>query len=128
MIVKMVEEEVNTEDLISEVERQPAIWNQACEDYGNNILKRNAWNEVILKFIPDFESKPLTEKKNEIGKFCMQAGYHWCHCRGPTMLTEPAAADNSKLPASVATISRLPLCLPTLAAISSFLPWPASSS
>ena len=59
----MVKEKVNTEDLICEVEKLPAIWNPSCEEYGNRIEKQNAWNDVLLKLIPDFEDKPLTEKK-----------------------------------------------------------------
>ena len=62
MLVKMVEEKVNTEDLICEVERLPAIWDPSCEDYDNKIVKRNAWNELVLKFIPDFEGKTMREK------------------------------------------------------------------
>ena len=47
--MKMVEEKVNTEDLICEVEKLPVIWNPSCEGYGNRIEKQNAWNDVMLK-------------------------------------------------------------------------------
>jgi hypothetical protein len=43
-------ESTNTEDLISETEAQPALWNTASEQYSNKTSKRNAWEEVILKF------------------------------------------------------------------------------
>jgi len=57
-------ESFNTEDFISEIKAQPAIWNSATEEYSNKICKRNAWEEVILKFHPLFDEKTTGEKNN----------------------------------------------------------------
>jgi hypothetical protein len=57
-------ESFNTEDFISEIKAQPAIWNSAAEEYSNKIFKRNAWEEVILKFHPLFNEKTTGEKNN----------------------------------------------------------------
>jgi hypothetical protein len=57
-------ESFNTEDFISEIKAQPAIWNSATEEYSNKICKRNAWEEVILKFHPLFSEKTTGEQNN----------------------------------------------------------------
>jgi hypothetical protein len=62
-------ESFNTEDFISEIKAQPAIWNSATEEYSNKICKRNAWEEVILKFHPLFNEKTTGEKNNIISCF-----------------------------------------------------------
>lgn len=66
-ISKMLDYKINTEDLISEIEKQPAIWDSRTDDYSNKEAKLIAWNSVILAFLPDFEQKPNMEK-NLIGK------------------------------------------------------------
>lgn len=66
-VAKLIDEKVNTEDLIYEVEKNSAIWNSTLEEYVNKVEKRNAWYKVITNFFPDFDEKPSTEK-NEIGK------------------------------------------------------------
>lgn len=53
---------MSTEDLISEVEKHPAIWNTETEEYGNKVERRNAWRSITTKFIPEFDDKPLAEK------------------------------------------------------------------
>ncbi|KAK2587681.1 hypothetical protein KPH14_003798 [Odynerus spinipes] len=55
---------INTEDFISEIEARPAIWELSSDDYTNKITKKNAWEEVIKKFCPDFERKSSAEKNN----------------------------------------------------------------
>ncbi len=62
-ISKMVEEKLNTEDLICEIEKLPALWDPSCEGYANKIEKQNCWNAIMVILIPDFEEKPLSEKK-----------------------------------------------------------------
>ncbi|XP_066939604.1 uncharacterized protein [Macrobrachium rosenbergii] len=62
-ISKKVEEKLNTEDLICEIEKLPALWDPTCEGYANKIEKQNCWNAMMVKLIPDFEEKPLSEKK-----------------------------------------------------------------
>ena len=66
-ILKIVEKKVNTEDLIHEVEKRPAVWDSSSEDYCNKVERRNAWNDIILHFIPGYENKSSAEK-NEIGE------------------------------------------------------------
>lgn len=58
---------INTEDFISEVESRPAIWDIKTDDYSNKVVKTNAWQEIITKFVPDFNEKSMDEK-NRIGK------------------------------------------------------------
>ncbi len=69
-ISKMVEEKLNTEDLICEIEKLPALWDPSCEGYANKIEKQNCWNAIMVILIPDFEENPLSEKK-EIRKSFM---------------------------------------------------------
>ena len=45
--------EVNTEDFISEIENEPAIWNSSIDEYSNKIEKKAAWERVITKFYPE---------------------------------------------------------------------------
>jgi hypothetical protein len=61
-------ESINTEDFISEIEAQPALWNTASKQYSNKMSKRCAWEEVMVKFDPLFKEKTAGEK-NCIGKF-----------------------------------------------------------
>ena len=58
---------INTENFISEVEKYPALWDSSSDGYSNKNERKNAWNEVILHFIPDFEGKSPAEK-NDLGK------------------------------------------------------------
>lgn len=55
---------INTEDFISEIEARPAIWELSSDDYTNKITKKNAWDEVIKKFCPEFDKKSNAEKNN----------------------------------------------------------------
>jgi hypothetical protein len=58
---------INTEDFISEVESRPVIWDVKSDDCSNKVVKTNAWQEIIAKFVPDFNEKSMDEK-NKIGK------------------------------------------------------------
>lgn len=62
-ILKLVNEKVNTEDLIYEVERHPEIWNSALEEYGSKVKRKGAWHDIVVNFMPDFHDKPLHERK-----------------------------------------------------------------
>lgn len=57
--------EVETDLLISEVEKRPAIWDMTSSDYSNRTLKRKAWEELVLVFshVEDTE-----DKKKNLGK------------------------------------------------------------
>ncbi|KAJ4451751.1 hypothetical protein ANN_03222 [Periplaneta americana] len=48
---------INTEDFISEIESRPAIWDVKSDNYSNKVVKTNAWQEIIAKFVPDFNEK-----------------------------------------------------------------------
>lgn len=60
-------EKFNTDDFISEIENFPAIWDLQNDDYSNKNAKRNAWEAVIAKFVPNFSEMSEAEKK-VIGK------------------------------------------------------------
>ncbi|XP_063865376.1 uncharacterized protein LOC135103261 [Scylla paramamosain] len=40
-------EKLNTEDLICEIEKLPALWDPSCEGYANKIEKQNCWNAIM---------------------------------------------------------------------------------
>ncbi|CAH1392420.1 unnamed protein product [Nezara viridula] len=46
-----------TEDLIKIIEKHKVIWDSGLEQYSNKNLKMDAWNQVMLHFLPDFEEK-----------------------------------------------------------------------
>jgi len=58
---------LDTEELISAIEKQPAIWNSAINEYSDKIAKRNAWSNVITGFFADFAEKS-PEDKRVLGK------------------------------------------------------------
>ncbi|KAG8240303.1 hypothetical protein J437_LFUL014353 [Ladona fulva] len=60
-------ENVNTDDFITEIENWPAIWDLKNDDYSNKTAKRNAWEAVIGKFVPNFNELPEAEKKCKLG-------------------------------------------------------------
>ncbi|XP_049816568.1 uncharacterized protein LOC126263518 [Schistocerca nitens] len=62
----MSSEFINTEDFISEVESRPVIWDMKSDDYSNKVMKMKAWQEIITKFVPDFDEKSIDER-NKIG-------------------------------------------------------------
>ena len=49
------------------MEKHPAVWDPSTAKYNDKNEKENAWNEIIVHFIPDFEGKSPSEK-NEIGE------------------------------------------------------------
>ncbi|KAK7067373.1 hypothetical protein SK128_005799, partial [Halocaridina rubra] len=53
----------NTEELISEVEKRPALWNPSNEEYKNKKKKVEAWLEVCHSVYLDYEEKTAEEKK-----------------------------------------------------------------
>lgn len=52
---------------ISEIENRPAIWDMRSDLYSDRVKKTKAWEEMCLKFIPDFDKKE-TKEKNNAGK------------------------------------------------------------
>ena len=59
---------IDTEDFITEIEAHPSIWDSSNEEYANKIVKKNSWETIITKFIPNFKDSSSSEKNN-IGKF-----------------------------------------------------------
>ncbi|KAJ9595405.1 hypothetical protein L9F63_013405 [Diploptera punctata] len=54
---------INTEYFIREIRTCPAIWDIKIDDYSNKVVKTNAWQEIITKFVPDFNEKSNWTKK-----------------------------------------------------------------
>jgi hypothetical protein len=42
---------INTEDFISEIESRPVIWDVNSDGHSNKVVKTNAWQEIIAKFV-----------------------------------------------------------------------------
>jgi hypothetical protein len=63
----MVTNNMDIDVFIAEIENHPAIWDMWLDVYSNRSEKTKAWEEVCLKFIPDFEKKN-TQEKNTAGK------------------------------------------------------------
>ena len=59
-------EEFNTEFFIDEIEKRPSIWDMTSRDYSNKIIKRNAWEEIVLIFS---EEGCTEEKKKVLGMY-----------------------------------------------------------
>lgn len=62
---EMERQNFDTELFIDEVEKRPAIWDLESPDYANRILKRRAWEELVLIFSDKDDSE---EKKKDIGE------------------------------------------------------------
>ncbi|XP_049837993.1 splicing factor 3B subunit 2-like [Schistocerca gregaria] len=56
---------INTVDFVSEVESLPAILDVKSDDCSNKLMETSAWQEIITKFMPEFNEKYM-DKKNKI--------------------------------------------------------------
>ncbi|XP_075983668.1 uncharacterized protein LOC142981554 [Anticarsia gemmatalis] len=56
----METEAFNTELLIDEIEKRPAIWDMTSSDYSDKNLRRRAWEELVLIFCEGYDNE---EKK-----------------------------------------------------------------
>lgn len=56
--------DVNIEELITHVKQHPVIWDHSCEDYPSKLKKRTAWEDVIIKFYPDYHEESELEKNS----------------------------------------------------------------
>ncbi|GBP31456.1 hypothetical protein EVAR_17946_1 [Eumeta japonica] len=56
----METEAFNTELLIDEIEKRPAIWDMTSSDYSDKNLRRRAWEELVLIFCEEHANE---EKK-----------------------------------------------------------------
>jgi hypothetical protein len=63
----MASSNIDTEEIIVEVESRPVIWNSALKEYSNKQARRQAWEEIVEKFGAELSK----EEKNEIGKKCV---------------------------------------------------------
>ncbi|KAF5307378.1 hypothetical protein FQR65_LT07095 [Abscondita terminalis] len=77
---------VNVDDFITEIEKEPSIWNSAIEEYSNKIIKKNSWERVILKFVEDFSEKCASEKS--------KIGIMDEHSEDQTLQTNPQSSPN----------------------------------
>ncbi len=57
---------INSESLITAVEKHPAVWDTACTDYKDRQKKVNAWTSICedVENFADIEDRA----KNDIGK------------------------------------------------------------
>lgn len=63
---EMEQENFDVELFIDQIEKRPTLWDMSSPDYSNRILKRNAWEELVLMYSNDGDSE---EKKKTLGKF-----------------------------------------------------------
>src|SRR5258705_10145560 len=61
-------DKINVEDLITEIEAHPAIWDSSLAEYSDNVATERAWIEVCSRFDPDFAGRDAKEK-NLLGKY-----------------------------------------------------------
>ncbi|XP_072375515.1 uncharacterized protein [Diabrotica undecimpunctata] len=57
-------EEFNTDKFIDEIQKRPAIWDMTNSEYSNKIIKKNAWEEIVLIFC---HNEDTDEKKKILG-------------------------------------------------------------
>jgi len=55
-------DEFNTDLFIDEIEKRTSIWDMTSRDYSNKIIKRNAWEEMVLIFC---EEEKIQKKKRK---------------------------------------------------------------
>lgn len=54
--------DIDIDLLIHEIEKRPGIWNIGSESYKNKILRRRAWEELVLVFCKETDSQEKTRK------------------------------------------------------------------
>ena len=59
---------INSESLITPVEKHPAVWDTACSDYKDRQKKVNAWISICEDVVENFEDIEEDRAKNDIGK------------------------------------------------------------
>ena len=55
-------ESLDIDYFIIEIEYRPVIWDVRLKSYGNKFLKAKAWEELCLKFIPNFNDMDASGK------------------------------------------------------------------
>lgn len=56
---------MDSEKLINEVRKYPALWDINCTDYRNRELKRSQWNKVAAAFV--IYDRDATHDRNAFG-------------------------------------------------------------
>ncbi|KAK4324225.1 hypothetical protein Pmani_005065 [Petrolisthes manimaculis] len=82
----------NTEELIAEVGKRPAVWDPSNEDYKNKTKKAEAWLEVCRLIELDYEEKPI-EEKTRMGK---ELQIRWKSIRDAYIRNSRKLKDESK--------------------------------
>ncbi|XP_072389794.1 uncharacterized protein [Diabrotica undecimpunctata] len=58
----------NTDLFIDEVEKRPAIWNLNSKEYSNKILKKRAWQYLVLIFCNDGDTEEKKKLRSTLQK------------------------------------------------------------
>lgn len=59
---------IDTEVLIKEIEKRPALYNKQLKEYSDRNLKEKLWAEVSVQVIPNWNELAAKDKKTK-GKF-----------------------------------------------------------
>lgn len=54
---------IDSDILISEVEKRPALYNKELKEYSDRNVKEKLWAEVCAQVIPNWNDLPAREKK-----------------------------------------------------------------
>lgn len=63
-----VTDNVHVEDLIEEVKKRPALWDNSLPESKNRSIKYRAWGDICSALLEHFSQKTILEKEN-IRKF-----------------------------------------------------------
>lgn len=63
------DEDIDSELVINEVEKRPALFNKTLKDYSDANLKSKLWEEVCLNVLCTIWGQLSTEQKKQAGRF-----------------------------------------------------------
>lgn len=66
-------DDFNMDFFIDEIEKRPSIWDMKNRDYSNKLIKKNAWEEIVLIFCGTDDTE---EKKKNLGKYFFNFLFH----------------------------------------------------
>ena len=58
--------EMNIEDFLSKIEKNPPIYNKALKEYSDRNYIKNIWRQITEKFVPNYAE--LSDKKKGWGR------------------------------------------------------------
>lgn len=59
---------LNTEKLIEEIEKRPAIWNVTSEEHSDRFIRRKNWQEIVDIFVDTEVGEVDSSGRRELGK------------------------------------------------------------